>query len=95
LFNRGTVRRGVRTGSRPTADHACESPVKVTVLSTMLAGNPGDGVGEWGFAALLRANWGQTLNIKYCLPWVSETPRGTLSQFVQTPGMQPTACRGG
>ena len=33
--------------------------LKVTVLSTMLAGNPGDGVGEWGFAALLRANWGQ------------------------------------
>ncbi len=27
--------------------------VKVTVLSTMLAGNPGRGIGEWGFAALL------------------------------------------
>lgn len=27
--------------------------VKVTVLSTMLSGDPGRGVGEWGFAALL------------------------------------------
>jgi len=25
--------------------------VKITVLSTMLAGNPGRGIGEWGFAA--------------------------------------------
>jgi len=29
------------------------SAVKVTVLSTMLAGNRGAGIGEWGFAALL------------------------------------------
>jgi hypothetical protein len=35
----------------------CAEParaVKVTVLSTMLAGNPGRGIGEWGFAALLK-----------------------------------------
>ena len=30
--------------------------MKITVLSTMLAGNPGEGVGEWGFAALLEAD---------------------------------------
>jgi len=30
--------------------------VKVTVLSTMLAGNRGGGVGEWGFAALLEVD---------------------------------------
>jgi 7,8-dihydropterin-6-yl-methyl-4-(beta-D-ribofuranosyl)aminobenzene 5'-phosphate synthase len=30
--------------------------VKVTVLSTMLAGNRGGGIGEWGFAALLEAD---------------------------------------
>ena len=36
--------------------------VKVTVLSTMLAGNPGAGIGEWGFAALLEAD-GQRLLI--------------------------------
>lgn len=36
--------------------------VKVTVLSTMLAGNRGGGVGEWGFAALLEVD-GQRLLI--------------------------------
>ena len=30
--------------------------VKVTVLSTMLAGNPGGGIGEWGFAALVEVD---------------------------------------
>jgi 7,8-dihydropterin-6-yl-methyl-4-(beta-D-ribofuranosyl)aminobenzene 5'-phosphate synthase len=30
--------------------------VKVTVLSTMLAGNRGAGIGEWGFAALLEVD---------------------------------------
>jgi len=30
--------------------------LKVTVLSTMLAGNPGSGIGEWGFAALVEAD---------------------------------------
>ena len=30
--------------------------VKVTVLSTMLAGDPGRGIGEWGFAALLEVD---------------------------------------
>ncbi|MBI3047582.1 MAG: MBL fold metallo-hydrolase [Acidobacteria bacterium] len=34
--------------------------VKVTVLSTMLAGNRGAGIGEWGFAALLEVD-GQRL----------------------------------
>jgi 7,8-dihydropterin-6-yl-methyl-4-(beta-D-ribofuranosyl)aminobenzene 5'-phosphate synthase len=38
---------------------AVDGPVKalkVTVLSTMLAGNAGEGVGEWGFAALVEAD---------------------------------------
>ncbi len=30
--------------------------VKVTVLSTMLSGDPGRGIGEWGFAALLEVD---------------------------------------
>lgn len=30
--------------------------VKVTVLSTMLSGDPGGGIGEWGFAALLEVD---------------------------------------
>ncbi|MDX2057709.1 MAG: hypothetical protein SFV24_07885, partial [Gemmatimonadales bacterium] len=30
--------------------------VKVTVLSTMLAGNPGRGTGEWGYAALVEVD---------------------------------------
>jgi 7,8-dihydropterin-6-yl-methyl-4-(beta-D-ribofuranosyl)aminobenzene 5'-phosphate synthase len=30
--------------------------VRVTVLSTMLAGDPGRGIGEWGFAALLEVD---------------------------------------
>lgn len=34
--------------------------VKITVLSTMLAGNRGGGIGEWGFAALLEVD-GQRL----------------------------------
>jgi 7,8-dihydropterin-6-yl-methyl-4-(beta-D-ribofuranosyl)aminobenzene 5'-phosphate synthase len=42
------------------AEHA--QSVKVTVLSTMLAGNPDGGVGEWGFAALLEVD-GQRLLI--------------------------------
>ena len=40
--------------------------LKVTVLSTMLAGDPGRGIGEWGFAALVEVdgrNWtGEKLN---------------------------------
>lgn len=38
----------------PPPVHAAK--VKVTVLSTMLAGNPNRGIGEWGFAALLEAD---------------------------------------
>jgi 7,8-dihydropterin-6-yl-methyl-4-(beta-D-ribofuranosyl)aminobenzene 5'-phosphate synthase len=30
--------------------------VKVTILSTMLAGDPGRGIGEWGFAALVEVD---------------------------------------
>ena len=30
--------------------------LKVTVLSTMLAGDPGRGIGEWGFAAVVEAD---------------------------------------
>ena len=36
--------------------------LKVTVLSTMLAGDQGEGIGEWGFAALVEAD-GQRLLI--------------------------------
>jgi 7,8-dihydropterin-6-yl-methyl-4-(beta-D-ribofuranosyl)aminobenzene 5'-phosphate synthase len=35
---------------------ATVTSLKVTVLSTMLAGNPGEGIGEWGFAALIEAD---------------------------------------
>lgn len=35
--------------------------VKVTVLSTMLAGDPGQGIGEWGFAALVEVDRRQFL----------------------------------
>jgi 7,8-dihydropterin-6-yl-methyl-4-(beta-D-ribofuranosyl)aminobenzene 5'-phosphate synthase len=47
----------------PVAPLAAAEParaVKVTVLSTMLAGNRGAGIGEWGFAALLEVD-GQRL----------------------------------
>ncbi len=30
--------------------------VKVTIVSTMLSGSPGKGIGEWGFAALVEAD---------------------------------------
>ncbi len=49
----------------PAAPLAAAEParaVKVTVLSTMLAGNRGAGIGEWGFAALLEVD-GQRLLI--------------------------------
>ena len=32
--------------------------MKVTVLSTMLVGNAREGVGEWGFAAVLEVDGG-------------------------------------
>jgi 7,8-dihydropterin-6-yl-methyl-4-(beta-D-ribofuranosyl)aminobenzene 5'-phosphate synthase len=41
------------------AQQPASAPVtalKVTILSTMLAGDPGRGIGEWGFAALLEAD---------------------------------------
>jgi len=44
----------VRTDA-PAPAAAEAQTVKVTVLSTMLAGDPGRGIGEWGFAALLEA----------------------------------------
>jgi 7,8-dihydropterin-6-yl-methyl-4-(beta-D-ribofuranosyl)aminobenzene 5'-phosphate synthase len=40
--------------SSATAESA--RAVKVTVLSTMLAGDPGRGLGEWGFAALVEVD---------------------------------------
>ncbi len=39
-----------------TYAHARAEQVKVTILSTMLAGDPGRGIGEWGFAALLEVD---------------------------------------
>lgn len=35
--------------------------VKITVLSSMLAGDPGRGIGEWGFAALVEVDGRQLL----------------------------------
>ncbi len=43
----------------PTA--APVKQLKVTVLSTMLAGDPQRGIGEWGFAALIEADGHQLL----------------------------------
>jgi 7,8-dihydropterin-6-yl-methyl-4-(beta-D-ribofuranosyl)aminobenzene 5'-phosphate synthase len=40
----------------PSPAAAPVTRLKVTVLSTMLAGDPAHGVGEWGFAALVEAN---------------------------------------
>lgn len=45
----------VRTDA-PAPAAAEAQTVKVTVLSTMLAGDPGRGIGEWGFAALLEVD---------------------------------------
>jgi 7,8-dihydropterin-6-yl-methyl-4-(beta-D-ribofuranosyl)aminobenzene 5'-phosphate synthase len=42
------------TATSASADRA--RAVKVTVLSTMLAGNLGGGIGEWGFSALLEVD---------------------------------------
>lgn len=58
------VRRGVVAGvvafacvaSSGIASAQTATAVKVTVLSTMLAGNRGAGIGEWGFAAVLEVD---------------------------------------
>jgi 7,8-dihydropterin-6-yl-methyl-4-(beta-D-ribofuranosyl)aminobenzene 5'-phosphate synthase len=53
----------VSAGTPARPERVQPAPVKtlkVTVLSTMLAGDPGRGVGEWGFAALIEAD-GQRL----------------------------------
>ncbi len=43
-------------GDGASAAGALARDVKVTVLSTMLAGDPGAGIGEWGFAALVEVD---------------------------------------
>src|SRR2546429_8295701 len=40
----------------PTRHPTLASAVRVTILSTMLSGNPEHGIGEWGFAALLEVD---------------------------------------
>src|SRR2546430_1966320 len=40
----------------PTRHPSLVSAVRVTILSTMLSGNPEHGIGEWGFAALLEVD---------------------------------------
>lgn len=40
----------------PTCHPSLAGAVQVTILSTMLAGNPEHGIGEWGFAALLEVD---------------------------------------
>ncbi|MBI3447416.1 MAG: MBL fold metallo-hydrolase [Acidobacteria bacterium] len=49
-----TIVSSPRAAAPPTAPpvHA----VKVTILSTMLAGDAGGGIGEWGFSALVEAD---------------------------------------
>lgn len=49
---------GLAVSSSAAAARAAEpaKAVKVTVLSTMLAGDPRGGIGEWGFAALLEVD---------------------------------------
>ena len=54
VVSAGTLVRPERVQPAPV------KTLKVTVLSTMLAGDPGQGVGEWGFAALIEAD-GQRL----------------------------------
>ncbi len=52
------------TGSPALAQTASGEParaVKVTVLSTMLAGDRGGGIGEWGFSALLEVDGNRLL----------------------------------
>ena len=49
------VATSASAGDQPSSD-ALVTKLKVTVLSTMLAGNPGAGIGEWGFAALVEAD---------------------------------------
>lgn len=44
----------------PSDAGAPAQEVKITILSTMLAGDRGNGIGEWGFAALLEVD-GQRL----------------------------------
>ncbi len=44
------------TTAPPTRHPSLASAVRVTILSTMLAGNPEHGIGEWGFAALLEVD---------------------------------------
>ena len=54
ILDHRAQRHGLRFPARVAAEPA--RAVKVTVLSTMLAGNPGRGIGEWGFAALLEVD---------------------------------------
>jgi 7,8-dihydropterin-6-yl-methyl-4-(beta-D-ribofuranosyl)aminobenzene 5'-phosphate synthase len=44
------------TTAPPTRHPSLASAVQVTILSTMLAGNPEHGIGEWGFAALIEVD---------------------------------------
>jgi len=46
----------VGSSPRPAGTPARAQEVKVTVLSTMLAGDPARGIGEWGFAALVEVD---------------------------------------
>ena len=50
-----TVATSVTAGEQASSA-ALVTKLKVTVLSTMLAGNPTTGIGEWGFSALVEAD---------------------------------------
>ena len=53
---------GSQVASTQPATAATARAAKFTVLSTMLSGMPGAGIGEWGFAGLLEVD-GQRLLI--------------------------------
>ncbi len=59
------VARRWRPASGPPRQHSVPTPfatshraseVRLTVLSTMLAGDPGRGIGEWGYSALIEVD---------------------------------------
>ena len=57
----GTILTVACCAAAPPAHAEPARSVKVTVLSTMLAGDPGRGIGEWGFAALVEVDGQQFL----------------------------------
>jgi 7,8-dihydropterin-6-yl-methyl-4-(beta-D-ribofuranosyl)aminobenzene 5'-phosphate synthase len=91
---RGTVwRRGPAPANAPVrrAAPALAQQVKVTILSTMLSGDPGRGIGEWGLAALLEADGRRLLTDTGARPGTVSNPRAlavahvTPARFLRRP----------